>query len=131
MRRRHRPQCGLAAAFGTPLFAALHAELLDAAADVLEKASATGQVSAAVLHVARRAGSFTRHFAKAASADAMFLLESISRPICVTALMTLFDRGEFSARRSVEKIYPKVYWRGSRPFHHAATADACVRLIHP
>ena len=33
---------------------------------------------------------FTRHFGKAASGDAMFLLGSISKPINVTAVMTLF-----------------------------------------
>jgi hypothetical protein len=55
---------------------------------VLERASASKQVDAAVLHVAQGGDSFTRPFGKAASGDAMFLLGSISKPINVTALMT-------------------------------------------
>jgi CubicO group peptidase (beta-lactamase class C family) len=38
---------------------------------------------------------YARHFGKAASDDAMFLLGSISKPINVTAFMTLFDQGKF------------------------------------
>lgn len=34
-------------------------------------------------------------FGAARSTDAMFLLASISKPISVAALMTLFDQGEF------------------------------------
>jgi beta-lactamase class C len=54
-------------------------------------------VDAAVLHVAQRGEPFTRHFGKAASADAMFLLGSISKPINVAAVMTLFDQGPSSS----------------------------------
>jgi CubicO group peptidase (beta-lactamase class C family) len=59
-----------------------------------------------VLHVVQRGESFTRHFGKAASGDAMFLLGSISKPINVTALMTLFDRGEFQLHDRVQKFLP-------------------------
>src|SRR5206468_9893021 len=55
----------------------------------------TGQVAAAVLHVVQQEASFTRAFGKAQTEQAMFLLGSISKPITVTALMTLFERGEF------------------------------------
>ena len=48
-----------------------------------------------------------RAFGKAASADAMFLLGSISKPICVTALMTLFDRGEFKLDDPLKKFIPQ------------------------
>jgi CubicO group peptidase (beta-lactamase class C family) len=73
---------------------------------VLERATATRQVESAVLHVARGNESFTRHFGKAGSGDAMFLLGSISKPINVTAVMTLFDRGEFQLEDRVKKFLP-------------------------
>ena len=47
-------------------------------AEVLKQATAAKQVDSAVLHVVQRDESFTRHFGKAASDDAMFLLGSIA-----------------------------------------------------
>src|SRR5262249_22429176 len=43
---------------------------------------------------------------KAASDDAMFLLGSISKPINVTAVMTLFDQGKFQLDDRVKKFLP-------------------------
>ena len=106
MKRRDFLQTGLAATLGTPLFAALRQERLDDAADVLAKATAKGQVASAVLHVTQRESSFSRHFGKASSEDAMFLLGSISKPVCVTALMTLFDRGDFGLNDPLKKFIP-------------------------
>jgi CubicO group peptidase (beta-lactamase class C family) len=107
MKRRAFLQSGLAVTFGAPLFAALRQERLDEAADVLSKATASGQITAAVLHVTQRDASFTRRFGKAQSEHAMFLLGSITKPICVTALMTLFDRGEFSLDDRLTKFIPQ------------------------
>jgi CubicO group peptidase (beta-lactamase class C family) len=59
-----------------------------------------------VLHVVQRDESFTRHFGKAASDDAMFLLGSISKPINVTAVMTLFDQGKFQFDDRAKKFLP-------------------------
>jgi CubicO group peptidase (beta-lactamase class C family) len=73
---------------------------------VLERATAGKQVDAAVLHVVQKDESFTRHFGKAASGDAMFLLGSISKPINVTAVMTLFDQGKFQLDDRVQKFLP-------------------------
>src|SRR6185436_3271425 len=58
------------------------------------------------LHVVQKDESFTRHFGKAASGDAMFLLGSISKPINVTAVMTLFDQGKFKLEDRVKKYLP-------------------------
>jgi CubicO group peptidase (beta-lactamase class C family) len=88
------------------LLAALAEQRWDAAAEVLERAAAAKQVEAAVLHVVQGADSFTRHFGKAASGDAMFLLGSISKPINVAALMTLFDQGKFQLDDQVQKYLP-------------------------
>jgi CubicO group peptidase (beta-lactamase class C family) len=92
---------------GTPVFAALRRERLDESVQALARATREGQVAAAVLHVVQRENSFTRSFGKARSEDAMFLLGSISKPISVTALMTLFDRGEFKLNNPVKKFLPQ------------------------
>jgi CubicO group peptidase (beta-lactamase class C family) len=106
MERRTFLGTALAVANPSPLFAALKEERWDAAAKVLERATATKQVHAAVLHVARGDESYTRHFGTAASGDAMFLLGSISKPINVTAVMTLFDQGKFRLDDRVKKFLP-------------------------
>ena len=80
---------------------------MDEAVETLARATREGQVAAAVLHVVQRENSFTRSFGKATSADAMFLLGSISKPISATALMTLFDRGEFKLDDLVKKFLPQ------------------------
>jgi CubicO group peptidase (beta-lactamase class C family) len=89
------------------VFAALKQEQLDEAVEVLSRAVHEGQVSAAVMHVTQRETSFTRSFGKAQNEEAMFLLGSISKPITVTALMTLFDRGEFKLDDPLKKFIPQ------------------------
>jgi CubicO group peptidase (beta-lactamase class C family) len=106
MQRRTFLGMALAALNASPLFAALYGERWDDAAEVLERATLAKQVNTAVLHVVQKDESFTRPFGKAASADAMFLLGSISKPINVTAVMTLFDRGEFQLEDRVKKFLP-------------------------
>src|SRR5437588_9278499 len=106
MQRRTFLGTAFAVANASPLFAALRGERWDDAANVLEQATAAKQVDAAVLHVVQKEESFTRHFGKAASDDAMFLLGSISKPINVTAFMTLFDQGKFQLDDSVKKYLP-------------------------
>lgn len=112
MQRRVFLQGGLAVAMGSPLLAALRQDRLDAAANVLAKATAKGTVASAVMHVVQGETAFTRTFGNAKSADAMFLLGSISKPMCVTALMTLFDRGEFSLDDPLKKYLPKFTGEG-------------------
>ena len=91
----------------TPLLAALNQGRIDDADGVLAKAVASGQVTSAVLHVSQRDTSVTRCFG-GASENSMFLLGSISKPICVTALMTLFDQEpEFQLDDPVKKFIPQ------------------------
>ncbi|HJT33276.1 MAG TPA: serine hydrolase domain-containing protein [Pirellulales bacterium] len=106
MHRRTFLGTALAASTLSPLFAAARKQRWDDAADVLQRAVAAGQVEAAVLHVAQGDQSYTRHFGKASSDDAMFLLGSISKPINVTAVMTLFDQGKFQLDDRVKKFLP-------------------------
>jgi len=106
MNRRTLLQTGIATMLGAPLLAAWREDRLEAAADVLTKATADGSVRAAVLHVRQRDREFTRVFGQAGSEQAMFLLGSISKPICVTALMTLFDHGQFALDDPLSKFLP-------------------------
>jgi beta-lactamase class C len=104
MKRRTFLQCGLAASLGTPLLAAWQKERLDEAAQILAHATASDQIAAAALHVTQRESSFTRAFGNAQDSNAMFLLGSISKPIAITALMTLFDQGEFALDDPLKKF---------------------------
>jgi CubicO group peptidase (beta-lactamase class C family) len=89
-----------------PLFAALRPDNLEKADDVLAKAVASGQVKSAVIHVRQRDMVHTRSFGQATD-DSMFLLGSISKPICMTALMTLFDQGKFRLDDPLKKFVPQ------------------------
>src|SRR5262245_53601707 len=106
MKRRTFLGTALAIAAAPPLFAALRGKRWEDAAEVLERATAARQVDAAVLHVTHGDESLTRHFGKAAS-EAMFLLGSISKPINVTAVMTLFDQGKFQLNDRVKQFLPE------------------------
>ncbi len=106
MQRRTFLGTAVAVAGASPLFAALRGGRWGEAAAVLDEATAAKQVDAAVLHVLQRDESYTRHFGKAASGDAMFLLGSISKPINMTAVMTLFDQGKFRLDDRVKKFLP-------------------------
>jgi CubicO group peptidase (beta-lactamase class C family) len=75
-------------------------------AEVLWRAAATKQVEAAVLHVVQRDESFSRHSGEAASDHAMFLLGSISKPINVTAAMSLFGQRTFQLDDRVKRFLP-------------------------
>jgi CubicO group peptidase (beta-lactamase class C family) len=106
MRRRRFLGTALAFANARPLLGALSEGRWDHAAEVLQRATASKQVDAAVLHVSQGDDSFTRPFGKAASGDEMFLLGSISKPINVTAFMTLYDQGKFRPDDRVKKFLP-------------------------
>ncbi|HTU26002.1 MAG TPA: serine hydrolase domain-containing protein [Pirellulales bacterium] len=106
MKRRAFFGTAFAFAAASPSFGQPRRGRWDDAVAVLDRAVAAGQVDAAVLHVVHQDESFTRHFGRAGSDDAMFLLGSISKPIAVTAVMTLFDRGSFQLDDRVKKFLP-------------------------
>jgi CubicO group peptidase (beta-lactamase class C family) len=106
MKRRTFLGTALAAAAASPLAATVRKGRWDDAAGVLERAVTAKQVDASVLHIAHKDEMFTRHFGKAASDDAMFLLGSISKPINVTAVMTLFDQGKLRLDDRVKRFLP-------------------------
>src|ERR1051326_6482769 len=106
VQRRTFLSTALTLALGSPLLGALRKSRWDDATEVLDQATADKQVDAAVLHVIQKEESITRHFGKATSDNAMFLLGSISKPINVTAIMTLFDQGTFKLEHAVKKFLP-------------------------
>lgn len=106
MRRRTFLQATAAAAFAAPLLAAVQKSRWDAAAEILERATKSKQVAAATMHVSQRDEVFARHFGEATTNDAMFLLGSISKPINIAAVMTLYDQGKFKLDDLVKKYLP-------------------------
>jgi CubicO group peptidase (beta-lactamase class C family) len=72
---------------------------------VLEQATAKKQIAASVLHVVHKGEAFTRHFGSATD-NSMFLLGSISKPINVAAVMSVFDEGKFKLDDPVKKFLP-------------------------
>lgn len=84
----------------------LHDKLHEAVG-VLAKAAAEGQIHAASLYVRHQGAEFARPFGAAKSADDIFLLASISKPISVAAVMTLYDQGRFDLDDPVKKFIPE------------------------
>ncbi|MCL4206038.1 MAG: beta-lactamase family protein [Pirellulaceae bacterium] len=107
MKRRTFIQFGAAAVLGDIALVDVQENGIDAACEVLAGAVAARQVSSAVLHVRQRDRLFSRAFGAAASDRAMFLLGSISKPIAATAVMTLYDRGEFRLDDPLRKFIPQ------------------------
>lgn len=84
----------------------------EAAAAVLQTAVKTGPMLSAVMHVRQRTTTWTRRFGQVPSDNAPFLLGSITKPICITALMTLFDQQELLLDDRVNKFLPQFRGNG-------------------
>jgi CubicO group peptidase (beta-lactamase class C family) len=95
------------ASIAAALTAASERNRWDKAVTVLDKATSERQVSAAVLHVVQRGETFSQAFGTARSADALFLLGSVSKPINIAAVMSVFDEGRFRLDDPVKKFLPK------------------------
>lgn len=85
---------------------------LDEADQVLKQATASGQVKSATLHVLQKGHAVTRAYGAGTTTDSMFLLGSISKPICITALMRLYDQNEFHLDDKLSKYLPKFTGQG-------------------
>ncbi|MFN3151325.1 serine hydrolase domain-containing protein [Bremerella sp.] len=107
MDRRHFLLGSVAVGLSTQVCAADQPSGLDEADKVLRQAAASGQVKAATLHVLKKGSAETRAYGDGATTDSMFLLGSISKPICVTALMRLYDLNEFKLDDKLSKYLPK------------------------
>jgi CubicO group peptidase (beta-lactamase class C family) len=112
MKRRALLQSAVGTAVAMPLFAALNQSKLSAAVDVLAKATASGQVDGATLYVRQGKTELSEAFGTAKSPDAMFLLGSISKPMSVAALLTLYDAGKFELDDPAQKFLPELKGNG-------------------
>jgi CubicO group peptidase (beta-lactamase class C family) len=92
---------------GAALSAAVRREKFDAAAEVLAKAAADGQVRAAALCVRHGQEVFSRAFGAAKTEDAPFLLASVTKTLTAAAVMTLYDRSKFRLDDPVMKFIPE------------------------
>jgi len=106
MKRRSFIQASLATMLGTPLLAAFKQDAWDQAAAVLTRATESGQVTSATLYVSQQGRDQAWAFGNAQDEHAMFLLGSISKPIAITSLMTLFDKGAFQLTDPLKKFIP-------------------------
>lgn len=109
MNRRTFLQTGVILPWASSVIAASSDDLgtaVETAARGLQTAVESGPVQAAALYVRRKEQSWTKHFGKADRDDAMFLLGSITKPICMTALMTLYDQKAFQLEDRVNKFLP-------------------------
>jgi CubicO group peptidase (beta-lactamase class C family) len=106
-----------------PLVAAVRNTGFDEAASILEQSVARGQVRSASLFVQSGSEKWTRSFGDAKTPNASFLLGSISKPIAVAALMTLFDKGMFGLDELAQKYLPefKGSWRDKVTIRHLLT----------
>ncbi len=84
----------------------------DEASSLLTNVTSTGQVRAAVAYARIGKTVFHRAFGEAKSTDVSFLLGSISKPIAVSALMTLFNQGKFQLSNAVRETIPEFIGNG-------------------
>jgi len=114
MKRRAFLGWSMVALTTRPLFAMLNDDKLNddklnAASEILSRATSSGQLRAAVVFMRQGRMVFQRAFGEAKNVDATFLLGSISKPIAVAAVMTLFDQGQFGLDDPVKKFVPEFH----------------------
>ncbi len=105
--RRAFVSVGVCGMMTKQLLSAIATGNLEDAAEVLRAASETGPVKASVMHVRIGKEVFSRAFGEAPSIDSAFLLGSITKPIAVTSLMILVDRGHIQLSDPVSKYLPE------------------------
>jgi len=77
------------------------------ATNLLQAATQSGQVRSAAIYVRHQTTVYSQSMGEIATNQAAFLLGSITKPMVVTALMTLFDQGKFALEDSVQKYLPE------------------------
>ncbi len=82
-------------------------DAMEAAALIIQAQIDAGLLESAVLNARRGTATFERAFGKATTADAIFLLASITKPMTATAVMALSDRGELKTSDHVVKFIPE------------------------
>src|SRR5712692_2465623 len=86
---------------------ALRRQRVEEAAKLVEQATGSGDLRAAVLVVRQGKFVFSRAFGEARGADTVFLLASISKPMTAAGVMLLVDRGKLGLSDRVQKFIPE------------------------
>lgn len=86
---------------------ALRKQRVDEAAELVRKATASGDVRAAVLDVRQGEFHFSRAFGEARGPETAFLIASISKPMTAAGVMLLADRGKLALSDPVHKFIPE------------------------
>ncbi len=107
MHRRTILHAGAGLFFGSHLSAQMNQDILQNAISTLEQSVERGLVEAAVACVRAGNTEVTRAFGAASDADAVFLLASISKPMTMAAVMSLYDRGLFDLDDPATKYIPE------------------------
>lgn len=81
--------------------------LMNDAFQIIQQQIKDGPLESAVLHVRRKQNTFQQAFGKAANADAIFLLASITKTMTATAVMVLADRNELRITDPAMKFIPE------------------------
>jgi beta-lactamase class C len=92
--------------------AALRQGKIDQAVALISEQTRSGSIAAASLHVRSGSAVTARAFGKARNPDSVFLLASITKPMTVTAVMLLSDRGEVSLTEPVQRFIPEFRGEG-------------------
>ncbi len=93
--------------FATPLAFALRRGDLDRAVALVEKATASGEVAAAALHVRQGGLVIERGFGAARTPRTVFLLASITKPMTAAAVMLLVDRRQMALADPIARFVPE------------------------
>ena len=80
--------------------------------EMISEQTSSGQVSGAALSIRHKATVLERAFGKAKTADAVFLIASITKPMTATAFMILVDRKEVSLSDPVQRFIPEFRGEG-------------------
>ncbi len=97
----------ISGAFAMPLANAVALDALAEAGALIERHIASGAVLGAVLDVRSGARAVSRSYGTATSADAIFLLASITKPMTAAGVMLLADRGELKLADPVRRFLPE------------------------
>ena len=96
---------------------------LTAAAGIIERSADQGHIAAASLLVRQKEMIFKRAFGEARTADPLFLIASITKPLTAAGIMVLAEKGELALSDPVHKFVPE-FVEGDRKFitiHHLLT----------
>jgi CubicO group peptidase (beta-lactamase class C family) len=91
---------------------ALRERRLNKCIEMIGEQTSSGQISGATLSVRHKGTVLQRAFGKAKTADAVFLIASITKPMTATALMILIDRREIALSDPVQRFIPKFRGEG-------------------